>query len=69
MHDVTCEFVRAAVCSKDAQKQLAQASLKRRKNRSILEGCRVFALALPPSSALLLAEKKLTICLTLRNVK
>ena len=28
MHDVACEFVRAAVRSKDAQKQLAQTSLK-----------------------------------------
>ena len=28
MHDVACEFARAAVCSKDAQKQLARTSLK-----------------------------------------
>ena len=28
MHDVACEFARAAVRSKDAQKQLAQTSLK-----------------------------------------
>ena len=27
MHDVACEFARAAVCSKDAQKQLARTSL------------------------------------------
>ena len=29
MHDVACEFVRAAVRSKDAQKQLGRASLSR----------------------------------------
>ena len=28
MHDVECEFARAAVRSKDAQKQLARTSLK-----------------------------------------
>ena len=28
MHDVACEFARAAVRSKDAQKQLARTSLK-----------------------------------------
>ena len=28
MYDVACEFARAAVCSKDAQKQLAQTSLR-----------------------------------------
>ena len=28
MHDVACEFARAAVRSKDAQKQLAQMSLR-----------------------------------------
>ena len=28
MHDVACEFVRAAVRSKDAQKQLARTSLR-----------------------------------------
>ena len=28
MHDVACIFAHAAVCSKDAQKQLAQTSLK-----------------------------------------
>ena len=29
MHDVACEFVRAVVRSKDAQKQLARTSLMR----------------------------------------
>ena len=29
MHDVACEFARAAVRSKDAQKQLARTSLNR----------------------------------------
>ena len=29
MHDVACEFARAAVRSKDAQKQLARTSLRR----------------------------------------
>ena len=28
MHDVACEFARAAVRSKDAQKQLARTSLR-----------------------------------------
>ena len=32
MHDVACEFVRAAVRSKDAQKQLARTSLKEEKH-------------------------------------
>ena len=31
MHDVACEFARAAVRSKDAQKQLARTSLNRAK--------------------------------------
>ena len=35
MHDVACEFARAAVCSKDAQKQLARTSL------SVILGTRV----------------------------
>ena len=30
MHDVACEFARAAVRSKDAQKQLARTSLMRK---------------------------------------
>ena len=30
MHDVACEFARAVVRSKDAQKQLARTSLNRR---------------------------------------
>ena len=34
MHDVACEFARAVVRSKDAQKQLAQTSLSSKSGRS-----------------------------------